>query len=350
MKKRSLRILLGSTCLILLLLASAFIAVAAPATPEKPILLRFSTHFPPAHPRSIIPNRWMDNIEKATNNRVKFERYYSETLVGQKDAWDELLKGTTDIVLILGGTFPGRGVMPIQSMIGIAFVGVKDMQTCLRIYTQVCSEFPELAAEWARVKILGHMGAEAFQIHSIKPVRTLADLKGMQIRGIGAWPKNTAEKLGASLIAVPTGEMYIALQKRIIDGCFHAITSLEAFKLAEVVKNTTLLDVYHGVSERVCMNLDSWKKLPPDIQKIFDDNRAKFDEDHIKMSDEVTKSGEAYAKKLGHQFISLSQADLSTIIKLLAEEPLSAAKELDTKGLPGTKIYNRIQKLIAESK
>jgi TRAP-type mannitol/chloroaromatic compound transport system substrate-binding protein len=53
-------------------------------------------------------------------------------------------------------------------------------------------------------------------LHSRKPVRTLADFKGLKLRTAGAWAE-IATRLGASTVVLPGGEVYSALERGVID-------------------------------------------------------------------------------------------------------------------------------------
>jgi TRAP-type mannitol/chloroaromatic compound transport system substrate-binding protein len=57
--------------------------------------------------------------------------------------------------------------------------------------------------------------AEAF-LHSRKPVRTLADLKGLKFRTAGAWLA-ISKGLGAAPVTMPGGEVYTSMERGAID-------------------------------------------------------------------------------------------------------------------------------------
>ena len=56
---------------------------------------------------------------------------------------------------------------------------------------------------------------EAFA-HSHKPIRTLDDFKGLKMRTVGAWAQ-ILPGLGASVVSLPGGEVYQALERKVID-------------------------------------------------------------------------------------------------------------------------------------
>ena len=114
---------------------------------------------------------------------------------------------------------------------------------------------------------------------------------------------------------------------------------------------STMLHLFDGIGGRgIAMNWDSFNALPPDIQKIIDDSIPWVRELYIQNMYEIDGSGEEFAKKLGHEFIELSDEDLAAFYKIMAEEARVTAEELDAKGLPGTKIFERVRQLIEESK
>lgn len=318
---------------------------------SQQIVLKYSTNLPRHDPLTMAMIEAFDQIEKKTDGKVKFEKFFDGTLIGLRDSWEELLKGTADIVYLTVHISPGEKVMPLHLMLGNAWIGVKDMRTQLKIQKQLLKEFPELAREWSAVKVLSLQGLVELNLHTKKPVRTLSDLKAMQIRGLGAWPKYTFQKLGASLVAMPITELYLALQKGILDGIMLDNTVLYTYKMAEVAPYTTVLGgVLPGVNSVQCMNLNSWKKLPPEIQYIFEDMKEWMDERYIQLREERLKEAMDFLKEKKHEFISFTPGDLSRFHDLLKEEAFEMAKSLDAKGFPATKIFNRMQTLIKQAK
>ena len=73
--------------------------------------------------------------------------------------------------------------------------------------------------------------------HSSKPITSPKDLAGMKIR-VPASPILTSlfKGLDASPATVPIGELYTALQTKVVDGQENALPTIEATKLYEVQK------------------------------------------------------------------------------------------------------------------
>jgi TRAP-type C4-dicarboxylate transport system substrate-binding protein len=174
-------------------------------------------------------------------------------------------------------------------------------------------------------------------------------MKGLRIKG-GPEHIDSFKQLGVEPDMTPMAEIYIALQKGMVDGTICPYEALKTMRLAEVAKFLTLIPSARGAYPSKAFNLDSWNKLPPDIQKIFEDNG---DWHGLQIAEEFMKEDEeglAFAKEQGVEFITPPQAEVDRWVEMMNAGAIKTAKALDAKGLPGSKIFNRVQQLIKESK
>jgi C4-dicarboxylate-binding protein DctP len=103
---------------------------------------------------------------------------------------------------------------------------------------------------------------------SRKPIRSLADFKGMKIRVFGS-PMHTLtmDKLGATGVPMSPGDALVALGTGAIDGNRTAMSLLVAFKYSDVVKFATQVDG-DAVIFSIFVVGKSWlDRLPADVQK-----------------------------------------------------------------------------------
>ncbi len=112
--------------------------------------------------------------------------------------------------------------------------------------------------------------AEVF-LHSRKPVRTLADLKGLKIRTAGAWLE-MAKDLGAAPLTTSGADVYPMLERGAIDavewGTLWENISMGFHKIAKYL-------VYPGVHQptapfELVINKDVWAKMPPADQQLVE--------------------------------------------------------------------------------
>jgi tripartite ATP-independent transporter DctP family solute receptor len=104
--------------------------------------------------------------------------------------------------------------------------------------------------------------------NSKHPINTPADLKGLKMRvQQGRVFADTVNGLGASAVPMAWGEVVPAAQQGVIDGADLPVYNIFALKVYEVSKYVSLTFHNYGPTLAV-MNLDVWKSLTPDQQKL----------------------------------------------------------------------------------
>ncbi len=148
--------------------------------------------------------------------------------------------------------------------------------------------------------------AEVF-LHSRKPVRTLADLKGLKLRTAGAW-LDMSKEMGAAPVTTAGGEIYTALERGVIDatewGTLWENISPGFYKVAKYL-------IIPGVHQptapfELCINKAAWAKLSPRDQKLIE-LAAKLTtfENWTRIGAEDAKSLDVY-KKAGNEIVELA--------------------------------------------
>ena len=112
--------------------------------------------------------------------------------------------------------------------------------------------------------------AEVF-LHSRKPVRTLADLKGLKLRTAGAWIEMSKE-LGAAPVTTPGGEIYPALERGVIDATeWGTLCENISPGFYKVAKYLIIPGVHQPTAPfELCINKDVWAKLSADDRKLIE--------------------------------------------------------------------------------
>lgn len=153
------------------------------------------------------------------------------------------------------------------------------------------------------------------------------------------------KELGASAVSTPDADVYPSIEKGIIDGTWKGESAIQTGRLAEVAKYTINAKIYPAPTAAVYMNWNSYNKLPKDIQKIIDDSLPQLQANFITAWVASVDTANKYAKPLGHEWIELSPEDMTKFYSLLEVEARDVAKGLDAKGLPATKILERVLEL-----
>ncbi len=123
----------------------------------------------------------------------------------------------------------------------------------------------EVAAK-AEVMLIGYAGGGTRNIFANKPVRTLADLKGLKVRVQGApiWSK-TFGATGMAPTVIAYNEVYNAIQNGVIQAGENEAAGVEQMKFFEVAPNLNMTQ--HAITIRpLAFSGKTFKKLPPELQ------------------------------------------------------------------------------------
>jgi TRAP-type C4-dicarboxylate transport system substrate-binding protein len=118
----------------------------------------------------------------------------------------------------------------------------------------------------ARVMLIGYAGGGVRNIFANKPLRTLADLRGLKVRVQGApiWSR-TFQATGMAPTVIAYNEIYNAIQNGVIDAGENEAAGVEQMRFFEVAPQLALTQ--HAITIRpLCFSAQSFAKLPNDLQ------------------------------------------------------------------------------------
>jgi TRAP-type C4-dicarboxylate transport system substrate-binding protein len=121
-------------------------------------------------------------------------------------------------------------------------------------------------AQKADVMLIGYAGGGVRNIFVNKPVRNLAEMKGLKVRVQGApiWSRTFAA-IGMAPTVIAYNEIYNAIQNGVIAAGENEAAGVEQMKFFEVGPNLSMTE--HAITIRpICFSGKTFKKLPPDLQ------------------------------------------------------------------------------------
>lgn len=121
-------------------------------------------------------------------------------------------------------------------------------------------------AEKADVLLVGYGGGGVRNIFANKPIRNMAELKGLKVRVQGApiWSRTFAAG-GMAPTVIAYNEIYNAIQNGVIAAGDNEAAGVEQMKFFEVAPNLML--TRHAISIRpICFSGKTLKRLPADLQ------------------------------------------------------------------------------------
>jgi len=341
MKKKGLLIL---SVLMLLLLGVLPLMAACATEPAGPIELKMS-HFMsekhPMHAKVMAP--FAEEVEKATEGRVKITIYSGGALGKPTDQYDSAVTGVTDIAFGLHGYTPGK--FPLTSVVELPNL-VTSATGGSRVLWELHEKFSEIRDEHPGVKVLAIWAHDTGQIMTTeKPIRTMDDLKGMTLRAPTASHVAMVEAWGATAVQMPISELYDSLEKGVVDGCVVPFSAVKSFNLHDVCKYITVGDFYVATMFLV-INTDSWNKISGKDQGIIEDLIGRQISDTAGAAyDAGAKVGLETAQEAGVDIYTLPADELAKWKQTLESLHEKWIADMGAKGLPGQKIYDEAVRL-----
>jgi tripartite ATP-independent transporter DctP family solute receptor len=120
--------------------------------------------------------------------------------------------------------------------------------------------------EKAEVMLIGYAGGGTRNIFVNKPVKNLAEIKGLKVRVQGApiWSK-TFQAAGMAPTVIAYNEVYNAIQNNVIAAGENEAAGVESMKFYEVAPHLAMTE--HAITIRpICFSAKTFKSLPKDLQ------------------------------------------------------------------------------------
>ena len=275
--------------------APAPTAKASPTAPVKTWNLKMHHEHATTSPYQIYGHQpWADAIEKATNGRVKVTIYPMQTLMKGKDSWDGVQSGVADMAHVFTGYYPG--IFELLDCISLPFLA-RNAEVASRTAWALYQKYPEIQAQMKNAKVLTIWTTYPYIfLTPKKQIKTLEDFKGMKMRMTGGPPTEMMKLLGGNPMLIPMNDMYLNLQKGVVDGMAGEGEAITGYRLYEVLKYYTVVPsvtvwFFHA------MSWDTWNSFPPDIQQAI-----------------MSVSGETQCIRYGKDVYDKAWADLPGVI------------------------------------
>lgn len=265
------------TCIALLtILVTIGCAPTTPApttpTPEAPPIKtfewKFQSHWPAASV-SYAPFKKFceETLFDLTDGRLKITVYPADTFMPTKDlfeAWrNNTLQGGT-------GSVYWTSIVPLEAVSGNCPFAFRDSWEVQYFHMQLGFEDALKKAHEANGIMYWTEKWYPTAMISKKPVRTLADLKGLKVRSSGAIA-DLLKEVGASTTMIAGAEIYTALQTGVVDAAhWGAAGGAYSMKFHEIAKYYVQPNLAFCATDWVGISKKAWDELPKDIQKIVD--------------------------------------------------------------------------------
>lgn len=319
---------------------------AQPVCAADPLVLKVSVWVPKHVIFAKAAQLILDKVAKASNGRLKMEYYYSGSLLPAKAVLDGMKDKVADIGTVPPAYMPGK--LPLLTVATLPATSKFYFSAAMSM--SELSKTPEAKAELGQwgVRYLSFLQTSSYGVFSRKEIRTIADMKGLKFRTIGAQAP-LLKALGAVPIAMVSTEVYTALQRGTLDGALANPTFGQDYRFEEPCPNYFRLPL--GASTHMmAITEDAWNKIPADLQKMFGD----ILEENARIGAQMYEgSGERRLKeKVAKGTMKLfkpSSEDVTLLLKTAKETVWKDwVAKMNKRGLPGQKVLDNWLKLNAK--
>jgi TRAP-type C4-dicarboxylate transport system substrate-binding protein len=173
-----------------------------------------------------------------------------------------------------------------------------------------------------------------------KKVTTYSELAGQKIARSNKSSVPFLEGLGVTVVIMPEGDFYTAVEQRVVDGAMNPLDSMAELGLLKLVDYVIDIPLYRAARICTTMNLDSWNKLPAHLQKIVIDAMIAHEIKSYGEEGAILEKQKAQYTKERAKFITFSPEDTKRFKELSYEVEWKVLKEK----VPA-ETYNRLLKV-----
>src|ERR1700736_3764231 len=206
-------------------------------------------------------------VEKRTQGALKFEVYPNSSLMKVNTQFASLRRGALDMSLV-PISYAGGEVAEVNIGLMPALVPSYEVGSAWK-NAEVGKMLSQMLAEKGIIIVSWIWQAGGVASRS-KPLVTPEDAKGMKVRGGSREMDMMLKDAGASVLTLPSNEIYAAMQTGSLDAAVTSSTSLISFRLEEIAKNVTSgrSGSFWFMLEPLLISKDIFDSLPADQQKI----------------------------------------------------------------------------------
>lgn len=269
---------------------------AAPAAGKGgKITYKLAYHLPSDHPLAKGVDKFIAKVKEKSQGQITITPYPAGQLYNDKSMNDAIMSGGVDMGLNSVGRW--ATIIPAMEVFDVPFLFPSYAKVDKAIDGGLGQKLAaELQKKGVRPLIWADYGFVQFA-NAKRPIKKPADFAGLKMRGYGEMPSQTIKALGASPVTMGSGEVYMAIQRGVIDGQTSGTTAMLSRKMYEVTKYLTITN--HAYPEFIlAMNEKAYAKMSPDQQKIMMDAAKEVQDELRKNSkDEDLKAMEALKAK-----------------------------------------------------
>lgn len=333
-----IRIILKSAISMMALVAALSFSFIVSALPEA-LELNINNQYPAVAASSQALIYWAETIEEICGGRVKITIHHGSTLLKSNEVFRGIQSGVAS-----GGCYVlnRQDGFSLNSFITLPFMGFPSQSETASMYKEMIRQYPELAAEYQGLTIIGLTMTGPTGIHTIdKPVEVPGDLEGLRIQGAEA---TTAEAVGASSVLLDTTDVFTSVDTKLVDGFINHVPALMAFNILDKLHSHTFFGPggINMIPMMLVMNTEILNSLPKDIREKISASGRLWEDKIYALDSAMQEEGYRLCEERGDTINHLTPDQVTVWFDLVNGSIHEKwIKENEEKGLPARKIFDQ---------
>ena len=226
--------------------------------------LRTSTNLVPTGTVGMALTRFVELVNQRSGGRIRAVANYGNELGSQAEQVQMTRAGALEMVVASPGSGLGTWI-PQLACFELPFI-YTDIHHNRRVLKGMEEEVSRLVQPLGFIARSGQSQG-ARHILTMTPVHSLADMRGLRMRGPNATYVAMFEALGAAGTTTDWNEVYTALQSRVIDGMEASPSMINSMRFQDIARNMTITN--HVIAQVFYFfNADWLNSLPADLRQI----------------------------------------------------------------------------------
>ncbi|MBO6002778.1 MAG: TRAP transporter substrate-binding protein DctP [Mailhella sp.] len=258
---------------------------------------------------------FFDATREKFSGKLSFDYFANTALFPLIESFDAVSDGRVDFGSVRASMLPGKlnllGVLDTPNMCPTAIVGSLVAYDLIQKFPEIRAEFPSNTINFTT------WASAATQIHTRKPVTSLADLAGMKII---VWDSPSLEymkALGANPIRLNAADTYLAMSKGMAEAVCCPLAPVKALKITEVCKHHLMINLFtSNFIQQAYKPL--WDSLPEDMRTWLSEQGGRKLALEVGIAlDAGAKADSEWMKSHGHEFRNLTAEDHAALQKIM---------------------------------
>lgn len=297
--------------------------------------------------RAAATSWFAEEVSNLSGGDLTLDIQWGGALFKANAAMSGIADGVADLGTIISVYFPKEmvayGIADLPLKNDDAWVGMKATDALMRNNASVQKNLADM-----NLVYVGTFTTSAVHIACKgRAIRTVADIKGLKVRGVGAYGK-TFKEMGANMVPMSIYKAYQGLDSGLLDcsqGYSYAVAALKQY---EVIDSYTLLNWGQVGALGLFINKDSYEALSTDAQNALMAAGAGLPDKLGELLTVANDKAVESMKSKGIEIIELPAEERAKLIETGSKFIGAWVEQANSTGLDGQALLDEYQALLSK--